>query len=138
MGLPLSCFVAALLLGVCVEGLARAFRLWTYRSPLFRLANIVAMFGLIEGYGVGWLVGGSEALRGVFPVMFMVGAVLGILAEGLNQYWLHAWSWSDRPLLGISRSIDKAAFVGVSWGFTPLVTVVLARALRAVSQGAAI
>jgi hypothetical protein len=66
----------------------------------------------------------------------MVGAVLGILAEGLNQYWLHAWSWSNRPLLGISRSIDKAAFVGVSWGFAPLLTVLMARLLVAASRGA--
>ncbi len=136
MDLPLSCFIAALALGVCVEGLARMFRLWSYRSPSFRLANIVVMFGLIEGFGVGWLVGGREALRGVFPVLFMVGAVLGILAEGLNQYWLHAWSWSNRPLLGISRSIDKAAFVGVSWGFAPLLTVLMARLLVAASRGA--
>jgi hypothetical protein len=136
LSLPLSCFIVALVLGVCVEGLARLLRLWTYRSPLLRVANIIVMFGLIEGYGVGWLVGGREALRGVFPVLFMVGAVLGILAEGLNLYWLHVWNWSKRPVLGISRSIDKAAFAGVSWGFAPLVTVLLARVLQDASQGA--
>ena len=74
-----------------------------------------------------------ETLRGVFPVLFMAGAVLGILIEGLNEFWIHAWSWSDRPILGVRRSIDKAAFVGVTWGFVPLLTVLLARLLMTVS-----
>ena len=123
----MACFVAALAIGACIEGLALLFRVWTYRSPVFYLVNIVAMFGLLQGVGVGWVIGGHHALGGVFPVLFMVGAVLGILIEGLNEYWLHAWSWSNQPLFGIRRSIDKAAFVGVAWGFAPLSTVFLAR-----------
>jgi hypothetical protein len=97
--------------------------------------NVVVVFGLLQGYGVGWIIGGHEALRGVFPVLFMVGAVLGILIEGLNQYWLHAWSWSDRPLFGIRRAIDKSAFVGVTWGLTPLFTVLFARLIVKASMG---
>jgi hypothetical protein len=124
-------------LGASVEAVARTFKLWTYSSPIFSFLNIFVAFGLIQGFGVGWIIGGREALRGVFPVLFMVGAVLGLLIEGVNEYWLHAWAWSDRPLLGIRRSIDKAAFVGVSWGFAPLATVFLARLLVDVSGGAA-
>lgn len=137
LSLAVACFVAALTLGVCVEAVARLFRLWTYASPVFSFLNVFVAFGLIQGFGVGWIIGGREALRGVFPVLFMVGAVLGLLIEGLNEYWLHAWAWSDRPLLGIRRSIDKAAFVGVSWGFAPLATVFLARFLVEASGGAA-
>jgi hypothetical protein len=133
--LPIACLVAALGIGLLVEAIAGAFKVWTYRSPLFLLVNIVVVFGLVQGYGVGWIIGGHGALRGVFPVLFMVGAVLGILIEGLNQYWLHAWSWSDRPLFGISRAIDKSAFVGVAWGFTPLFTVLLARLIVKASMG---
>ncbi len=125
--LPFACFLAALLIGVCVEAFARLFGVWRYRSPAFMAVNIVMVFGLLQGFGVGWLVGGRDAMRGVFPVLFMVGAVLGILVEGLNEFWLHAWKWSPRPLLGIRRAIDKAAVVGVAWGFAPLSTVVLAR-----------
>ncbi len=110
-----------------VEGAARLLNLWRYRSPLFAVVNILVMFGLIEGYGVGWVIGGRHAMGGIFPVLFMVGAVIGILVEGLNEFWLHAWSWADRPLLGIVRSIDKAAFVGFTWGFAPLAVVLLAR-----------
>jgi hypothetical protein len=134
--LAFACFLAALAIGTCVEGIARLLNLWTYRSPLYPLINVILVFGLIQGFGVGWVIGGREALRGVFPVLFMVGAVLGLLTEGLNEYWLHAWTWSKRPLLGIRRSIDKSAFVGVSWGFTPLLTVFLARLIAAQPAGA--
>ena len=133
--LPAACFLAAVAIGVFVEAMARAFKVWTYRSPLFLVLNVIVVFGLVQGYGVGWIIGGHGALRGVFPVLFMVGAVLGILTEGLNQYWLRAWSWSDRPLFGISRAIDKSAFVGVAWGFTPLFTVLVARLIVKASMG---
>ena len=133
--LPAACFVAAVGIGLFVEAIARAFKVWTYRSPLFVLINVLVVFGLIQGWGVGWVIGGHGALRGVFPVLFMVGAVLGILTEGLNQYWLHAWSWSDRPLFGIRRAIDKSAFVGVAWGFAPLLTVLFARLMVKASVG---
>jgi hypothetical protein len=127
VGLPLACVFAALAIGVVVEVAARVFDLWTYRSPAFLALNVLVVFGLIQGYGVGWEIGGRSAMRGIFPVLFMVGAVIGILVEAMNEHWLHAWSWSDRPLLGITRSIDKAAVVGVFWGFAPLASVVLAR-----------
>ena len=136
MNLPAACFLAAVAIGAFVEAIAGACRVWTYRSPLFLLVNIVVVFGFVQGWGVGWVIGGHGALRGVFPVLFMVGAVLGILIEGLNQYWLHAWSWSDRPLFGVSRAIDKSACVGVAWGLTPLFTVLLARLIVKVSMGA--
>jgi hypothetical protein len=133
---PVACLVAALALGVVVEAIARLLRLWTYRSPLLLAANVLVVFGLVQGYGVGWLIGGRHALGGVFPVLFMVGAVLGILVEGLNEFWLHAWTWSSRPLLGIVRTIDKSAFVGFTWGFAPLLTVLLARLMTNPSWGA--
>jgi hypothetical protein len=132
----LACFLAALAIGVVVEAIARLFRLWTYRSPTLLVVNVLVVFGLLQGYGVAWIVGGRHALGGVFPVLFMVGAVLGILIEGLNQFWLHAWSWSDRPLLGIARPIDKAAFTGFAWGFAPLLTVLLARFATTSAAGA--
>jgi hypothetical protein len=133
---PVACLLAALALGVVVEAIARVLRLWTYRSPVLMAANVLVVFGLVQGYGVGWLIGGRHALGGVFPVLFMVGAVLGILVEGLNEFWLHAWTWSNRPLLGIVRTIDKSAFVGFTWGFAPLLTVLLARLMTNPSGGA--
>ena len=97
--------------------------------------NIVVYFGLVQGYGVGWIIGGHGALRGVFPVLFMVGAVLGILIEGLNQYWLHAWSAVGLAAVRHKPGQDKSAFVGVAWGFAPLFTVVFARLIVKAAVG---
>lgn len=127
LDLPMACFIAALAIGVAVEGCAWRLGLWTYRNGALRLINILLVFGLLQGFGVGWIIGGRHALRGVFPVLFMVGAVIGLLVEGLNEFRLHAWTWPERPLLGIGRPIDKAAVVGVAWGFAPMATVILAR-----------
>ncbi len=131
IGQPVACILSGLAIGVLVEGVARALRIWTYRTPGYLAINILVMFGLVEGYGVGWVVGGRHAMGGIFPVLFMVGAVIGIAVEGLNEFWLHAWSWSERPFIGIVRSIDKAAFTGFAWGFAPLFTVLMASAIMA-------
>lgn len=125
--LPLSCFLAALVIGVVAEAFAMRFGLWTYKSRSFLLLNILVTFGLVQGLGVGWVIGGRQVFSGIAPVLFMVGAVMGILVEGLNDYWWHSWAWSDRPFLGIERAIDKAAFIGVTWGFVPVLSVALAR-----------
>lgn len=127
LGLPSACVLAALTLGLMVEAGAWLFKLWTYRRPGYAALNVILLFGLIQGYGVGWVIGGRHAMNGIFPVLFMVGAVVGIAVEGCNEHWLHMWSWSDNPLLGVRRSIDKAALVGVIWGFAPLAVVILAR-----------
>ena len=123
----MSCFLAALGIGVIVEATAMACGGWSYRSRAFLLLNILITFGLVQGLGVGWAIGGRQAFGGIAPVLFMVGAVMGILVEGLNDYWWHSWSWSDRPFFGIERAIDKAAFVGVAWGFVPVFSVAIAR-----------
>ena len=124
---PFACFLAALTIGVLVEATAMVFGIWKYRSPTYPVLNLLITFGLVQGLGIGWVIGGRQVFTGIAPVLFMVGAVIGILVEGLNDYWWRGWSWSERPLLGIERAIDKSAFVGVAWGFVPVVSVALAR-----------
>ena len=124
---PFACFLAALAIGVLVEATAMVFGIWKYRSRTFLVLNVLITFGLVEGLGIGWVIGGRQGFAGIAPVLFMVGAVIGILVEGLNDYWWRGWSWSDRPLLGIERAIDKSAFIGVGWGFVPVFSVALAR-----------
>src|SRR5579875_3690191 len=114
-------------IGVVAEAGARLMRLWRYRSIVWPLLNIPFMFGVVQGLLVGWVIGGRQEIGAIAPVLFMVGAVAGILLEGLNAYWWKAWSWSDKPLLGIERPIDKAAFIGVAWGLAPILTVIVAR-----------
>ena len=77
IGQPVACILSGLAIGVFVEGVARALKIWTYRTPGYLAINILVMFGLVEGYGVGWVIGGRHAMGGIFPVLFMVGAEEG-------------------------------------------------------------
>lgn len=126
------CIGAAVAQGVATEALAAALGLWRYRHPGLAVANILLMFGLVQGGLIaGGLSGGLTAahpLLAVAPVMFMAGALVGLAYEGLNSFSLNAWTWSDKPLAGLKRPIDKAAAVGVLWGFVP-VTAALAASL---------
>ena len=130
MSQPLSYLLAALLIGLVSEQAARAMRLWSYRKPLYPVLNVVVAFGLLQGLGVAWTIGGRQEIGRIAPVLFMVGAVVGIAMEGANEYWLDAWFWGRKPIIGITRPIDKAAFIGVMWGFAPVITVVIAHLLR--------
>jgi hypothetical protein len=125
--LAYSHLFAGLGLGAVTEAGARAMGIGRYRSVAFPFLNVVITFGLVQGLLVGWVIGGRLDLVSIAPVLFMVGAVVGLLVEGLNGYWWRAWSWSDKPLFGIERAIDKAAFIGVVWGFAPILTVMVAR-----------
>ena len=130
MSQPLSYLLAALLIGVVSEQAARMMRLWSYRRRFYPLLNVIVAFGLVQGLGVAWTIGGRQQIGQIAPVLFMVGAVVGIAMEGANEYWLDVWFWNPKPILGITRPIDKAAFIGVMWGFAPVITVVIAHLLR--------
>jgi hypothetical protein len=125
--LAYSHLFAGLALGIVIEAGAGFLRLGRYRSLTFAVLNVVITFGLVQGLLVGWVIGGRLDMVQIAPVLFMVGAVVGVLVEGLNGYWWRAWSWSDKPILGIERAIDKAAFIGVAWGFIPILAVMAAR-----------
>lgn len=125
--LAYSHLFAGLVLGIVTEAGARVMGIGRYRSLAFACLNVVITFGVVQGLLVGWVIGGRLSMVSIAPVLFMVGAVVGILVEGLNGYWWRAWSWSDKPLFGIERAIDKAAFIGVAWGFVPILTVMVAR-----------
>lgn len=129
--IPLAyCVIAAIIQGAATEALAAALGLWRYRHPGLAVANIVIMFGLVQGALIaGGLYGGVNAthpLAAVAPVMFMAGALVGLGYEGLNSFKLDAWTWSEHPLAGLKRPIDKAAAVGVLWGFVPVTAAIAA------------
>jgi hypothetical protein len=123
----LSCLIAALCLGAFCEMIARFFKLWRYRRPVFALVNILIVFGLIQGLAVARLIGGGQNLLAITPVLFMGGAIAGLLVEGLNERRLKAWDWPQGALCGVRRPIDKAALIGVAWGFVPVFTLLVAR-----------
>ncbi len=128
------CIGVAIIQGVAAEALAAALGLWRYRQPVLAVANIVLMFGVVQGGLIaGGLSGGinaAHALGAVTPVMFMAGALVGLGYEGLNSFALDAWTWSERPLLGLKRPIDKAAAVGVLWGLVPVTAALAASFAR--------
>ncbi len=124
---PARYFLIAAVLGGASEIIARALRLWIYRNAALPVLNVLLMFGMVQGVSVAWLIGGHQPLIGVAPVLFMTGALIGVVYEGLNEFRLRAWSWPDASLLGLTRSIDKAAAVGAAWGLVPVVTAAIAR-----------
>jgi hypothetical protein len=118
---PLRCLLISLALGAACELASSRLRLWAYASRGALFANVVLMFGLVQGGLIAGLVGGTWPLAEILPLLFMLGAVVGLIYEGLNEFVVHGWTWSDAPVFGLTRSSDKAAVVGVLWGFAPVV-----------------
>jgi len=107
--------------GLIVEVVAGALGLWRYRNWVLPVLNVVVMFGLFQGIMLAGLVGGQRPILTIAPVMFMLGAVTGLVYEAANHFSLRAWKFGARPLLGVARDLDKAALIGVAWGATPIV-----------------
>ena len=136
MRLWLVCALVAIVLGAGMEIKARLFNLWRYASPVSPVLNVVLMFGAVQGALVAGLVGGRLPLVSIGPVIFMIGALIGVAYEGLNSFRLHSWSWPEGTLLdalGLKRPLDKAAAVGVGWGAIPLLCALIVR-LPALSE----
>lgn len=133
----MACALVAMVLGAGMELKARLFNFWRYASPASPVLNVVLMFGAVQGAGVAGVVGGRLPLVSIGPVIFMIGALIGVAYEGLNSFRLHSWSWPEGTLLdaiGLRRPLDKAAAVGVGWGAIPVLSALIVR-LPALSQG---
>jgi hypothetical protein len=124
---PLKCLVISLALGAICELASSRLRLWRYATRATLFANIIIMFGVVQGGLIAGVVGGTLPLGDILPLLLMLGAVTGLIHEGLNEFVVHGWTWSDAPLLGLTRSRDKAAAVGVLWGLAPVTVAILAR-----------
>ena len=124
---PLRCVLISIALGAVCELASGRLHIWSYRNRAALVANVVAMFGVVQGLVIAGLVGGTWPLAEIAPLLFMLGAVVGLIYEGLNEFVVHGWSWSEAPLLGLTRSRDKAAVVGVVWGLAPVTVAILAR-----------
>jgi hypothetical protein len=124
---PFRCFVIAVAIGGVFELISGRLNLWTYANRATLFANVILMFGLVQGWAIAGLVGGTSPLADILPLLFMLGAVVGVIYEGLNEFVVRGWSWSETPLLGLTGSRDKAALIGVLWGLTPVAVAILAR-----------
>jgi hypothetical protein len=125
---PLRCVLISIALGLVCELVSGRLHIWTYKNRATLVSNVLVMFGVVQGLAIAGLVGGNWPLTDIAPLLFMLGAVVGLIYEGLNEFVVHGWSWSEAPLLGLTRSRDKAAVVGVVWGLAPVAVAVLARA----------
>ena len=124
---PLKCLLISLALGAACELLSSRLRLWSYASRATLLANVILMFGVVQGGLIAGFVGGTWPLADILPLLFMLGAVVGLIYEGLNEFVVRGWTWPETPLLGLTRSRDKAAVVGVLWGLAPVTVAILSR-----------
>jgi hypothetical protein len=127
LDVPLRCLLTSIALGAVCEVISGRLNIWTYRSGATLVANVCLMFGVVQGWLIAGLVGRGWPLTDILPLLFMLGAVVGLIYEGLNEFVVHGWSWSDAPLLGLTRSRDKAAVVGVLWGLAPVTVAILSR-----------
>jgi len=133
---PAKYLLIAIALGVASELVARVLRIWVYRNVASPILNVLLMFGVVQGVGVGWLIGAHLPVISMAPVLLMTGAVIGITYEGLNEFRLHSWSWPETSLFGLTRPIDKVALVGVAWGFVPVITQAIAHLPALTGRGA--
>lgn len=115
-------FAICLTMGVATEACAYALKLWLYRKAWLRILNIVFTFGLIFG-GMSWLLADQGTL-----VQFAAGAGFGIAYEIVNDRWLKAWFFPGGTLPWLSGQ-PAVIGVGLTWGFVPVMAVLLARAL---------
>ena len=106
--------------GVAIEIAAAVLGLWRYRHPVLPVLNVLIMFGLVHGVLLAGLVGAQRPLSAMAPVLFMLGALVGLGYEAANHFSLKSWTFGERPLLGVGRDLDKAVLVGVAWGATPV------------------
>jgi hypothetical protein len=128
LAVPWRCLLIAIALGAVCELVSGRLHIWTYKNRATLVSNIIVMFGGVQGWAIAGMVGGRWPVAEILPLLFMLGAVVGLIYEGLNEFVVHGWSWSESPLLGLTRSRDKAAVVGVMWGLAPVAVALLARA----------
>lgn len=114
--------VICIALGSATEALAYALKLWLYRAAWLRILNIVLTFGLIFG-GMSWLLAGHGVLA-----QFAAGAGFGLAYEIANDRWLKAWSFPGGTLPWLTGQ-PAVIGVGLTWGFVPVMAVVLARVI---------
>lgn len=120
-------FLAALGLGVALgagaEALARALRLWVYRSPVYPVVNVLAMFGVVMG-GLSLL-----ATQLGFAALFAIGWAIGFAYEWLNFLALDWWHFPGDRFLVFRGRMACAAAVAALWGVVPVANALLRGAL---------
>ncbi len=109
---------AAAGLGAVVETAAWAARLWVYRKPVYRVANVAGMVGFDMSPVA------SLAARLGRAGVFAVGFASGLAYEFLNLAWGKWWAFPGDALWFLRGRVACAVGVSLAWGAVP-VTVAL-------------
>jgi len=105
--------VASAAFGVLAETLARATRLWLYRSPVYTTLNVIFMFGVVMG-----LLAALVPRRGAW-LCFTAAAVVGFLYELANFHLLHWWWFPAGKFLIFRGELQISLALAVMWGMVP-------------------
>ena len=109
--------------GAVAETAALLLDLWRYRSPLYRVLNVLLVFGVVMG-AVATLTP-TLGIAAVFAIAFAIG----LAYEAANLAWLDWWRFPDDRLGPIRGAAACAAAIAVAWGATPLLITTVAAAL---------
>lgn len=110
-------------LGAGAEVLARALRLWVYRSPVYPVVNVLGMFGVVMG-GLSLL-----APELGHAVLFAIGWAIGFGYEWLNFLALDWWHFPGDRFLVFRGRTACAASVAALWGLVPAAVALLREAI---------
>jgi hypothetical protein len=112
----LETYLSACLVGLVIEIIARAGRLWIYRKPINPVINILIMFGLVMG-GLSLAV----PTLGHGPVL-LIAAAIGYGYERFNFAILGWWDFPGDRFLVFEGKHACSLSVGALWGGVPLIT----------------
>jgi len=118
-------YLVAVAVGLCAEVTARVGRLWLYRSPLYPVANVLVMFGVVQGLFLASLV----PVLGAVPV-FLAAWAVGYAYEQLNFARLGWWHFPEDRFLCFKGKQACAISVGALWGGVPVAVHFLAASFR--------
>jgi hypothetical protein len=120
----LSGFAIAVAIGVLGETVAARGRLWLYGRPLYRVLNVLGVFGVVMG-GLATLGPGLGAAG-----LFAAGVAIGAAWEVTNLAWLGWWTFPADGPLGAHGPRTAAVAAAVAWGTVPVAVAWLAAAAR--------
>jgi hypothetical protein len=113
--MELGIFLVSLAMTAASEVAAYLFRLWTYRSPWYRVANVI-----VPGLFLGWL--STQIAHEPLVLRFAVGALFGLAYEAANLLVFQVWTFPGDRLLFLRGRPAIVFATGVPWGLLPVLS----------------
>lgn len=106
-------FLVAAALGVAAETVARTARFWIYHKPVYPVANVLVMFGLVMGTLA------AMAPEWGVAVVTLIALLIGYAYEMANFRWLNWWYFPDDRFLVFRGKQACALAVACLWAAIP-------------------